>query len=171
MFGSLFDSFHRCENNIIISVRRLYKIFWPCAMLGWPQWPISILISGTLISKDFPTFFPLYSSNSLHGPMPVATNSPNSILHMIVGYRSQAIARWSWLSRRYRKGRKACKCAAVWLYANVKHGIGPKSPSRSRNNFKGLLACQRCVPPPPLSPFPHRLLTLTLQGTSPTHCI
>ena len=43
LFGSpFFDSFRPCGDDIIISVPRLYKISWPCAMLGWPQWPISL---------------------------------------------------------------------------------------------------------------------------------
>ena len=63
-------------------------------MLGEPWLPTSTLISGTLISKDFATFFPPSSSSYLRAMIPVVTNSPNSILHMIVGYRSQAIAWW-----------------------------------------------------------------------------
>jgi hypothetical protein len=43
-------------------------------------------------NKNFPTFFPPSSYNSLQGPMPVVTNSPNSILRMIVGYINLAIA-------------------------------------------------------------------------------
>src|SRR6267154_6439976 len=30
----------------------------------------------------------------------------------------------SWLSRPYRNKRMACKYATVWLYVNLKHGLG-----------------------------------------------
>ena len=79
--------------TLLFSVPRLYKISCPCAMLGGPQWPISISISGMLISKSFATSFHL-SSNSQRGPVLVATDSPNSIQHMVVGYRSLVIGKW-----------------------------------------------------------------------------
>jgi hypothetical protein len=37
LFGSPFGSFRPCENDILISVPRLYKMSWPCAMQGGPQ--------------------------------------------------------------------------------------------------------------------------------------
>ena len=77
-------------NNLVL---RSYKISQPRATMGGPQWPISISTSGTSINKDFPTCFPLSSSNFLLVPSPVAIYSPDSILHTTVECGNPEIGR------------------------------------------------------------------------------
>jgi hypothetical protein len=73
----------RCAGGCETFVRHFHR-FWESRL------PTSTSISGTSISKNFVTFFPPSSSSYLRATMPVVTNSPNSILHMIVGYMSPA---------------------------------------------------------------------------------
>ena len=60
-------------------------------MLGGPRWPISILISGTLINKVFTTCFRPSSVSFPPGPIPFAIYSPDSILHTIVEHNNLMI--------------------------------------------------------------------------------
>jgi hypothetical protein len=74
----------------------------------------------------------------------------------IEGWGVRGMRTRSWLSRCYQKGQKACNCAAVWLYVNVKHGIGSAgcsvnwssyhSASRQVSHF-GPTHCTRCSTP------------------------
>ena len=63
-------------------------------MLGGPRSPISILILGTSINKNFKTYSHPSSPNFLLAPIHAVTFSPNSIVHMIVVNENPVIVQW-----------------------------------------------------------------------------
>jgi hypothetical protein len=82
------------EIHAIASAPRSYKISWLCAKLGGPRWPTSISTSGTLTNKNFKTCCLLSSFSFRLSRIPVATYSPDCILHTIAEYRNLVIVRW-----------------------------------------------------------------------------